>query len=272
MSHNRIAFTSPNLNVMARAATKAAKGLVRDFGELENLQVSKKGPGNFVSAADFRSEKIIRETLETARPDYSFLMEESGLIEGKDSDYRWVIDPLDGTTNFLHSIPHFAISIALEYRGDPVAGLIYDPVKDEMFYAETGKGAFCNDRRIRVSERQQLQDALLGMGFPHSDSRNTEQFFSLFHRFNPLVAAIRRSGSAALDLAYVASGRLDAYFAASLNPWDMAAGRLIIKEAGGFTSSLLGRELTGKTSHVLAGNLNIQQKLIKFMTANYKDN
>jgi myo-inositol-1(or 4)-monophosphatase len=236
---SRIKLLSPNLTVMGTAALKAARKLVRDFSEVEHLQVSKKGPGDFVSTADRKAEKIICEELSRARPEYGFLLEEAGEIKTS-SDFRFIVDPLDGTTNFLHSLPHFSISIALEYKGEIVSALIYDPLKDEMFYGERGMGAYMNDRRLRVSGRERLPDALMGMSLAHGalnahhgDLKRTRTYMALSEQ----SSGMRRSGSAALDLAYIALGRLDAYYAVDLAPWDTAAGMLLVKEAGGLVTS-----------------------------------
>lgn len=226
-----IARRSPHLNVMVEAAEKAGRALVRDFGEVENLQVSRKGPGNFVSTADHKSEKTIVAALSKARPSYGFLMEEGGTQAGEDPAMRWIVDPLDGTTNFLHGAPHWCISIALEKDKEIVAGVIYDPVRDEMFWAEKGCGAYVNNRRIRVSSRSTLNEALLAVG---TDS------FAEIGSVAPAFGGVRRMGSACLDLAYVAAGRFDAYWEHGLQPWDKAAGGLIAKEAGALVTSFEG--------------------------------
>lgn len=262
---------SPLLTVMINAAFKAAKGLVRDFGEVEHLQVSRKGPGDFVSQADKKSEKILFEELKKARPDYSFLMEESGAVENKDKDHTWIIDPLDGTTNFLHGIPHFAISIGLRKGNDIIAGVIYDPIKDEMFYAERGGGAFLNDRRIRVSSRTHMVESLIATGIPfasHSPAQYKE-FTESVCALMPKVAGIRRMGSASLDLAYVAAGRYEGYWEAPLSPWDMAAGIIIIKEAGGFVRDLKGGTDMLGTSSILASNEGLHVDLEKILRTVY---
>lgn len=236
-SLTRIAFNSPVLNVMSKAALKASRKLLRDFGEVENLQVSRKGPGDFVSIADKRAEATLQADLSYARPDYSFLMEESGEILNKDTSRRWIIDPLDGTTNFLHGFPHFAISIALEEEGEITAGLIYDPVKDELFYAAKGQGAFLDERRLRVSGREDLSTALLSASRPHPGQEASKIFGPQLEALKTLstqTASSRNTGSAALDLCYIAAGRLDLYVGLYLQPWDMAAGLLIVKEAGGY--------------------------------------
>lgn len=228
---------SPDMVIMKRAAEKAARSLIRDFGEVENLQVSRKGPGDFVSAADKRSEEIIYEELKKARPNYSYLMEESGSVEGSDKDHMWIIDPLDGTTNFLHGLPHWAISIALQSKGEIVCGLIYDPVKDDLFTAEKSKGAFHNRRkRLRVSGRNKFEFSAIMAGGP--DNSDSKKFFDEYIAVQKLGPAIRRNGAAALDLAYVAAGRAEAFWERGIKSWDIAAGLLIVKESGGFVCDL----------------------------------
>ena len=229
---------SANINVMVQAAHKAARHLVRDFGEVENLQVSIKGPGDYVSAADHRAEQILHQELSRVRPGFGFLMEEGGSLEGRD-DQRWIVDPLDGTTNFLHGLPHFAISVALERHGELVAGVVYDPIKDELFCAEKGAGAYLNDRRLRVSRRSDLANSLIGTGIPVLDWQGREQGFAQqLERVSAQVAGIRRLGTASLDLAYIAAGRLDGFWEYGLKPWDMAAGIVLIQEAGGTVGRL----------------------------------
>ena len=229
---------SANLNVMMKVARKAGRGLVKDFGEVENLQVSAKGPGDFVSRADKQAEEIIREELMEARPTYGFLGEEGSEIEGKDPTRRWIVDPLDGTTNFLHGLPHWAVSIALEHKGQIVTGVVYDPVKDEMFYAEKGFGAFVNEARLRVSGRHRMAEAIFATGLPFSGRPDLPETLQDLARLLPACAGVRRFGSAALDLAYVAAGRYDGYWERTLNAWDIAAGILIVKEAGGLLESV----------------------------------
>ncbi|MGC2854482.1 inositol monophosphatase family protein [Novispirillum sp. DQ9] len=236
-----MAVRSPLLNVMHRAAEKAAKGLVRDFGELEQLQVSVKGVADFVSQADLRAEKIIRAELSKARPGFGFLLEEGGEVEG-DGQHRWIVDPLDGTTNFLHGIPHFAISIALEKDGEIVAGLIYNPVTDEMFTAEKGGGAFFSGRRMRVSARRKMDEAVIATGIPHKGRGDHDAYQPQIKRIMAQTAGVRRFGSAALDLAWVAAGRYDGFWEWGLSPWDSAAGVLMVKEAGGYVSGLEGKD------------------------------
>src|SRR5436305_7168880 len=251
------------LNVMIKAAQKAARALKRDFGEVEHLQVSLKGPANFVSAADHRAEQTLREELERARPGYSFLGEEGGRVEGTDKTHCWIVDPLDGTLNFLHGIPHFAISIALEREGAIVAGLVYNPISDELFTAERGKGAFLNDRRLRVAARRRLADAVVACALPHPSRGDVALARSEHIAVQEKVAGLRRFGAAALDLAWVAAGRFDAYWERSLSPWDMAAGIALVREAGGFVTDLEGREDMLKTGGIIAGTDAIHRELLQ---------
>jgi myo-inositol-1(or 4)-monophosphatase len=248
-----MATRSALINVMTRAADKAARGLRRDFGEIEQLQVSLKGPGNFVSTADNRAEKLIRQELARARPGYGFLMEESGTSAGSDAEHRWIVDPLDGTTNFLHGLPHFCISIALERAGEIVAGVVFDPIRDEQFWAEKGQGAFLNDRRLRVSSRRQLNNALIATGTPYVE-RDRPGYLRQFDRMMGSVADVRRFGAAALDLAYVAAGRYDGFWEYGLSPWDIAAGILLVREAGGYVSEPVGQGDPLASGNVLAAN------------------
>src|SRR5271154_3540337 len=228
------------LNVMTGAARKAGRSLRRDFGEVEHLQVSLKGPANFVSAADHRAEEILRAELAKARPGYSFLGEEGGLEEGTDKSHRWIVDPLDGTTNFLHGIPQFAISIGLERENVMVAGVIYNPANEELFVAERGKGAFLNDQRLRVANRRRMSEVVIACGLPHLGRGDLALFRREFAVIQERVAGLRRFGAAALDLAWVAAGRLDAYWERDLSQWDMAAGIVLVREAGGYASDLGG--------------------------------
>ena len=272
VQNSRAVSNSANLNVMSNAVFKAARGLVRDFGEVENLQVSRKGPGDFVSAADTKVEKILYEELLKARPTYGFLMEEAGELDGEDSSHRWIIDPLDGTTNFLHGLPHFAISVALEKDGEIIAGVIYDPVKDEMFMAEKGQGAFMNDRRLRVSSRKDMSQALLGTGLAWALHTNKERetVSKAIALMMPQSAGIRRMGSAALDMAYVAAGRLDAYWEAPIMSWDIAAGIILVKEAGGFVCDLSGKDDVFGSKSILATNGKLHRQLSKDLIPVYK--
>lgn len=257
-----MAYRSPLLNVMTGAALKAAKGLIRDFGELEQLQVSKKGPADFVSRADHRSESVLRGELMKARPGYSLLMEESGFHPGSDTSNRWVVDPLDGTTNFLHGIPHFSISIALERDGEPYAGVIYSPIPDEMFVAERGTGAFLNGRRLRVSGRRNVEDALFATGIPFMGLANHDLFVRQLGAVMAVSTGVRRFGSAALDLAWVAAGRYDGYWENGLQPWDIAAGIVLVREAGGFVTDLAGGRKMFTGGGVLASNTALHESLV----------
>jgi myo-inositol-1(or 4)-monophosphatase len=250
------------LNVMVGAATKAARGLARDFNEVENLQVSRKGPADFVSAADHRAEEVIRAELERARPGYSFLMEESGAAEGSDPQHRWIVDPLDGTTNFLHGIPQFAISIALERQGKLAAAVVYDPIADELFTAERGSGAFLNDRRLRVGARSNLADAVIATGMPFKGHGDHATYLRQLAALMPSVAGVRRFGAAALDLAWVAAGRFDGFWESNLSPWDMAAGILLIREAGGFATDPDGGDAILDSGSIVAGNEAIHRQLL----------
>jgi myo-inositol-1(or 4)-monophosphatase len=249
-----MAVRSPVINVMGNAALKAARGLRRDFGEVEQLQVSVKGPGDFVSTADLKAERTLKTELTRARPGYALLFEEGGATEGTDQHHRWIVDPLDGTTNFLHGIPHFCISIALERDGEIVAGLIYEPTRDEMFWAEKGVGAYLNDRRMRVSGRRQLGEALIGTGIPFRDRARQPEYLATLAAVMPATHGIRRFGAAALDLAYVAAGRFDGFWEFGLAPWDIAAGMLLVREAGGYVTDLAGRQTMMTSGDVLAAN------------------
>lgn len=254
MFTSRTKLNTPHMNVMAAAAMKAARSLIRDFNEVEHLQVSKKGPGNFVTEADHRAERILRAELEKARPGYGFLLEESGEVSGKDSRHRWIIDPLDGTNNFLHGVPHFAISIGLQQDQEMIAGLIYDPVKDEMFCAEKGKGAYLNERRIRVSARKYLNEALIAYSSFLRGDTDPALYQKMLLKLRGQVGGIREFGAAALDLCYIAAGRFEGYMAPCLQPWDVAAGWIILKEAGGYITKLDGSSLDTSTDvSILAG-------------------
>jgi myo-inositol-1(or 4)-monophosphatase len=253
------------LNVMIKAAHKAGRMLKRDFGELERLQVSLKGPANFVTAADQRAEEMVREELERARPGYGFLGEEGGAREGNDKTHRWIVDPLDGTLNFLHGIAHFAISIALEREGTIVAGVVYNPANDELFTAERGKGAFLNDHRLRVAGRKQLGDAVVACALPHVSRGDVALIRKEHNAVQDRIAGLRRFGAAALDLAWVAAGRVDAYWERGLSPWDMAAGIALVREAGGFVTDLEGRDAMLATGGILAGNEAIHSDLLRVL-------
>jgi len=250
------------LNVMVSAATKAARGLTRDFGELENLQVARKGPGDFVTMADKKAEAVIRQELQKARPDYAFLLEESGAIEGADGQHRWIVDPLDGTTNFLHGIPLFAISIALERQGQIVAGVVFNPVMNELYVAERGGGAFLNDRRLRVAQRRDFDDCVIGTGIPHLGKGEHGRALRELRELMSSASGVRRCGSAALDLAWVAAGRFDGFWEHGLQPWDMAAGLLLVREAGGYVSDAAGGDRMFDTGSVVAGNEAVHAALL----------
>lgn len=251
------------LNVMVQAAMKAGRSLSRDFGEVQNLQVSMKGPGDYVSQADRKAEEILFTELSKARPGYAFLMEERGLIEGDDGQHRWIVDPLDGTTNFLHGIPLFAISIALERQGQIVAGVVYNPAMDELYTAERGGGAFMNDRRLRVAGRTKLIDAVIGCGVPHLGRGQHGNFLVELRNVMAEVSGVRRLGSASLDLAYVAAGRMDGFWETGLSAWDVAAGILLIREAGGFMSDFAGGQNMLDGGSIVVGNEIIQRALLK---------
>lgn len=242
------------ITVMERAARKAGPRLRRDFGEVSQLQVSKKGPADFVSNADKAAERTLLEALQQARPDWGFLLEEGGEIAGAPGAPRFIIDPLDGTSNFLHGIPHFAISIAVEHEGQIVAGLIYQPITDESFWAERGRGAWLHSARLRVSGRRDLSEALFATGIPFKGHGRQDEFQAILSRVMPEVAGVRRFGSASLDLAWVAAGRFDGFWEEGLQPWDMAAGLLLVKEAGGFVSDYRGGERMLERGEVIAAN------------------
>jgi myo-inositol-1(or 4)-monophosphatase len=260
-----MALRSALINVMAQAARKAARGLVRDFGEVEQLQVSRKGPADFVSAADLKAERILRQELGKARPDWGFRLEESGLFEGSDPRHRWVVDPLDGTTNFLHGIPHFALSIGVERDGEAIAGVIYDPVKDELFHAEKGQGAYLHERRLRVSARSRLSDAVLATGIPFHGRAGHERFLAELAAVMPEVSGVRRFGAAALDLAYVAAGRYDGFWERGLQAWDTCAGLVLVREAGGMVSEIEGAEAMPNSGNILASNDSLYEPIRKLL-------
>lgn len=254
---------SPVLNVMSGAAKRVGRQLVRDYGEVEKLQVSIKGPADFVSSADRKADRALRDHLGKARPGWGFLTEEGVEIQGSDSDNRWIIDPLDGTTNFLHGLPHFAISIAHQRGKEIVAGLIYDPLRDEAFAAEKGAGAYLNDQRLRVSARRTLAESVIATGIPTIRGAETIMpFMKQLAMVSDKVSAIRRFGSAALDLAYVAAGRYDGYWETDLHAWDIAAGLVLVREAGGFVTDLAGRGTMLDSGAVLATNPDIHQPLL----------
>jgi myo-inositol-1(or 4)-monophosphatase len=265
------------MRVMERAARKAGQRLRRDFGEIEHLQVSRKGPSDFVSKADRAAERTLYDELLAARPDWGFELEEGGTIEGEEGKPRWVIDPLDGTTNFLHGIPHFAISIAVQEPkldgsgwGDVVAGLVYQPITDESYWAEKARGAWLQDRRLRVSARRQLDDSLIATGIPFHGHRDHSEWAKIFAAIGPEVAGIRRFGAASLDLAWVAAGRYEGYWESGLKPWDSAAGCLLVREAGGFVTDWRGRSNPICDAEVLAGNDAIHSRMHKLIAGALK--
>ncbi|SMF32944.1 myo-inositol-1(or 4)-monophosphatase [Tistlia consotensis] len=262
-----MAVRSALINVMVRAVNQAARGLKRDFGEVENLQVSKKGPADFVSAADTKAEQVLRNELSRARPDYGFLMEESGGTDPQPGcERRWIVDPLDGTSNFLHGLPHFAISIGLAERDEVIAAVVYDPIKDELFWAEKGGGAFLNDRRLRVSSRRNLSDSLFATGIPFLGSKKDDGVF--LRELTAVMqnsAGVRRWGVASLDLAYVAAGRFDGFWEQGLSPWDFAGGILLVREAGGIVTDIEGRSVSLEGHTVLAANEHLHRSLAKLV-------
>lgn len=253
------------LTVMIAAARKAGRALARDFGEVENLQVSRKGPADFVTAADLKAEKTLYEELSKARPGYGFLMEERGEVPGTDKTHRFIVDPLDGTLNFMHGLPHFAISIGLEREGELVAGVVYDVGKDELFWAEKGHGAYLNDRRLRVAARTDLTDAIFATGLPFKGKPGHDRALLEVGKVMAATAGVRRWGSAALDLAYVAAGRFDGFWERDLKPWDISAGAVIVREAGGFAREIDGGDFM-QTGAIIAGNerlIRLLQDLVK---------
>ena len=263
------------ITVMQRAARKAAPRLRRDFGEVEQLQVSKKGPGDFVTMADKRSEQTLVEELRNARPDWGMLLEEGGVIEGDPAKPRWIVDPLDGTTNFLHGVPHFSISIAVEEKkpdgtGEITQGLVYQPMTDESYWAEKGRGAWLQDRRLRVSSRRNLDEAMIGTGIPHFGRGNVADWSRIFGAIGPEVAGIRRFGSAALDLAWVAAGRMDGFWEDDLDIWDAAAGVLLVREAGGYVTDYRGQTRMFERRQYLAANGDLHSKLHKLLAGSLR--
>jgi myo-inositol-1(or 4)-monophosphatase len=260
------------ITVMQKAARKAAPKIRRDFGEVDALQVSRKGPADFVSAADKTAERTIIEELRHARPDWGILAEEGGSVEGDPSKPRWIVDPIDGTSNFLHSIPHFAISIAVEEprpsgKSELVAGLVYQPLTDESFWAEKGRGAWLHDRRLRVSSRRDVTEALLATGMPFKGHGDLAEWEKIYRAVGPEVAGIRRFGSAALDLAWVAAGRFDGFWETELQQWDVAAGELLVREAGGFVTDFRGGDQTRERKQWLAANDSLHPRLLKLVAS-----
>ena len=259
-------LNSPQINIILKACNKASRSLIRDFGEIEKLQVSSKGPGDFVSSADKRTEKTIINELQKAHPDYGIITEESGIINKSNTKNRYVIDPIDGTNNFLNGIPHFAISIGYEENNEIKCGVIFDPIKNEMFCAEKGQGAFLNNSRIRVSKKKKLENALLVTGGPKHDSKIKKQIFSEFINISDVsFSSVRKFGSAALDIAYVACGRFDGYWQREINYWDIAAGVIILKEAGGYVDFFDKDEVAPLKRNILASNSNIHEELSKLV-------
>mgnify|MGYP001809843504 FL=1 len=256
---------SPILNVMMAAARKAGRGMVRDFGEVEKLQVSMKGTADFVSSADLKAEKTLRQELSKARPGFAFLLEEGGEVAGDDKSQRWIVDPIDGTTNFIHGIPHFAVSIGLERDGELVAGVVYEPISDSLFHAERGAGAFLNEWRLRVSARRDLADSVLTTGIPHRGRPGQADFLKELAAAMEQTAGVRRFGSAALDLAYVAAGRCEGFWESGLKPWDIAAGIVLVREAGGYVSDFTGRSDMLASGDVVAANDKLHAKLLSML-------
>jgi myo-inositol-1(or 4)-monophosphatase len=253
------------MTVMISAARRAGRGLARDFGEVEQLQVSVKGPANFASSADLRSEETLYRELSKARPGYGFLMEERGAVEGPDKTHRWIVDPLDGTTNFLHGLPLFSIAIALERDGEIVAGLTYNPISDELYTAEKGQGAFLNNRRLRVAARRTLADSLITTGIPHRGRSGHERFLAECKALMGQVAGLRRTGSAAIDLAWVAAGRFDGYIERGLSPWDLAAGLVLVREAGGHVTDAQGGKRMLETGDIVAANAQVHRAMLDLL-------
>jgi myo-inositol-1(or 4)-monophosphatase len=258
-------LTSANINVLVKACRLASKTIIRDFGEIENLQVSLKGPGDYVTACDKKVEKILIEELQKARPTYSILSEEIGEIKN-DKSFKWIIDPIDGTSNFLHGIPHFAISIGLEHNNEIICGIIYDPIKDEMFTAEKGNGSYINNQRMRVSSRSKLKDCMIFTGGPKHGSSDTELSIKEYNKISSkILVPIRKLGSASLDMAYVAAGRCDGFWSRNLNYWDIAAGIILVKEAGGFITDLNGDNKYIQNKTILVTNSKIGDEMIEVL-------
>ena len=266
-----MSLPTPLINVMEAAARKASRRLVRDFGEVEQLQVSRKGPGDFVTEADRRTEQILYEELSKARPSFGFLMEEGGEVKAEEGDERWIVDPIDGTTNFLHGIPHFAITIGVERDGKLFAGIVYDPIRDELYSAENGEGAFLNRRRLRVSERGNLADSLLATGIPFGDRIGKKSFLVMLNAVMKRTSGVRRLGSAALDLAYVAAGRYEGFWETGLSPWDIAGGIVIVREAGGMVGEIDGRNSVLYGNSIIATNQRLYDPLRKLLMEAVRD-
>jgi myo-inositol-1(or 4)-monophosphatase len=260
-----MAYISPALNVMIAAARKAGRPLIRDFNELENLQISMKGPADFVTSADKRTEKILIDELSKARPGYGFLGEEGGAVKGADTTHRFIIDPIDGTTNFMHGIPHFAISIGLEREGQMVSGVVYNPVTDELYTAEKGHGAYLNNKRLRVAARKELAPSVIATGLPFLGKEGHARAAAEMAEVMNVTAGIRRFGSASLDLAYVAAGRFDGFWEHSLQAWDIAAGIVLVREAGGVITDLRGGVEMLTQGTVLAANENLHPQMLKLL-------
>ena len=258
-------LSSANINILLKACRKAAKTLIRDFGEIEKLQVSLKGPGDFVTASDKKVEKILIDELQKARPNYSILSEEIGLIKN-DEEFKWIIDPIDGTANFLHGIPHFGISIGLEQNKEIICGIIYDPIKDEIFTAEKGNGAYLNNQRMRVSARSKLNNCIIFTGGPKHNAKNRELALEEYKKFSSKVLIpIRKMGSASLDMAYVAAGRCDGFWQRNLNYWDIAAGIILVKESGGFVTDFNGNNEYIENKTILAANSRINEQMVEVL-------
>jgi myo-inositol-1(or 4)-monophosphatase len=253
------------INVMVKAARRAGRSLKRDLGEIENLQVSLKGPANFVTMADRRAEEMLYSDLSKARPGYGFIGEEGGSRIGDDKSHTWIVDPLDGTTNFLHGIPHFAISIGLQREGTLIAGVIYNPANEELYTAERGKGTFLNDQRLRVAGRRKLNECVIACGLPHLGRGDLELARLELAEIQAKVAGLRRFGAASLDFAFVAAGRLDGFWERNLQPWDIAAGQIILREAGGIVSGIAGDDDPLKSGHVICGNEYVHAELVKIL-------
>ena len=256
---------SANLNLMIKAARRAGRSLIKDFREVEQLQVSTKGPGDFVTRADREAERLLREELTAGRPNYGWLGEETGAAEGKDPTRRWIVDPLDGTTNFLHGLPHWAVSVALEHKGEIVAAVIFDAAKGELFHAEKGQGAYLNDQRMRVSGRTRMNEALFATGVPFGARPALPATLQDIARLMPVTAGLRRWGAASLDLAYVAAGRFDGFWERGLQPWDIAAGLLLVREAGGFAEPIRAGSSMLETGNLIAANAGLFDSFAKII-------